>query len=461
MGVDLKVGASRLIGLSALWVFIFVYITFACTNISSYIRYICSQFLEYAPMTAVGSLIILAIITSGCFGVYLRLRQIQNVSRNRNTVPQDFVREVSLSDHQRAADYTIERTRFGIAELVFDTLISILWLTAWLSPLYLFVAHYSESSITRSVMVVLSFGIISHFLEMPFSLFNSFWIEEKFGFNRLTLKTFILDELKTSLLTCIIMIPALYAMFALLGALPDTWWIFSYATFMTLTVAMTVIYPTLIAPLFNKFTPMGEGATKERMESLLLKCGFESKGLFIMDASKRSAHGNAYFSGFGKGKRIVFFDTLLEKHTLEEIESILAHELGHFKYGHVFQIIVQSAVLAFIAFFAIYYAFSSGIISNWFNLQNDPGVVLIALLLAKEPISLILTPVLSWRSRKAEFEADDFARKIVGQEAMVSALTRLTRDNLASLTPDPLFAAFYFSHPPVPLRVAQLRIEVS
>jgi STE24 endopeptidase len=412
-------------------------------------------------MTAVGSLIILAIIMSGCFGVYLRLRQIQNVSRNRNTVPQDFVSEVSLSDHQRAADYTIERTRFGIAELVFDTLISILWLTTWLSPLYLFVAHYSESSITRSVMVVLSFGIISHFLEMPFSLFNSFWIEEKFGFNRLTLKTFILDELKTSLLTCIIMIPALYAMFALLGALPDTWWIFSYAIFMTLTVAMTVIYPTLIAPLFNKFTPMGEGATKERMESLLLKCGFESKGLFIMDASKRSAHGNAYFSGFGKGKRIVFFDTLLEKHTLEEIESILAHELGHFKYGHVFQIIVQSAVLALIAFFAIYYAFSSGIISNWFNLQNDPGVVLIALLLAKEPISLILTPVLSWRSRKAEFEADDFARKIVGQEAMVSALTRLTRDNLASLTPDPLFAAFYFSHPPVPLRVAQLRIEVS
>ena len=412
-------------------------------------------------MTAVGSLIILAIIMSGCFGVYLRLRQIQNVSRNRNTVPQDFVREVSLSDHQRAADYTIERTRFGIAELVFDTLISILWLTTWLSPLYLFVAHYSESSITRSVMVVLSFGIISHFLEMPFSLFNSFWIEEKFGFNRLTLKTFILDELKTSLLTCIIMIPALYAMFALLGALPDTWWIFSYAIFMALTVAMTVIYPTLIAPLFNKFTPMGEGATKERMESLLLKCGFESKGLFIMDASKRSVHGNAYFSGFGKGKRIVFFDTLLEKHTLEEIESILAHELGHFKYGHVFQIIVQSAVLALIAFFAIYYAFSSGIISNWFNLQNDPGVVLIALLLAKEPISLILTPVLSWRSRKAEFEADDFARKIVGQEAMVSALTRLTRDNLASLTPDPLFAAFYFSHPPVPLRVAQLRIEVT
>ncbi len=409
-------------------------------------------------MTPAGSLICVAIFMSGCFGVYLRLRQIQNVTRNRDAVPRDFMREVTLSDHQRAADYTIERTRFGIAESVFDTLTSIFWLTVWLSPLYPFVSNYVGSGITRSVIFVMSFGLISHFLEIPFSIFNSFWIEEKFGFNRLTAKTFILDEVKTSLITCVIAIPALYAMFALLNAFPDTWWIFSFAIFMTLTVAMTVIYPTLIAPLFNKFTPMGEGATKQRMESLLLKCGFESKGLFIMDASKRSAHGNAYFSGFGKGKRIVFFDTLLEKHTLDEIESILAHELGHFKYGHVFQIIFQSALIAFIGFFAIYYALSSGIISNWFNLQNDPGVVLIALLLAKEPVSLILTPVLSWRSRKAEFEADDFARKIVGQEAMISALTRLTRDNLASLTPDPLFAAFYFSHPPVPLRVAQLRI---
>ncbi|MEK4034690.1 M48 family metallopeptidase [Methylocystis sp. IM2] len=181
------------------------------------------------------------------------------------------------------------------------------------------------------------------------------------------------------------------------------------------------------------------------------------QGLYVMDASKRSAHGNAYFTGFGKAKRIVFFDTLLEKHTLDEIESILAHELGHFKFGHVRQMILQAAIIAFIGFAALYWAFGSETFAGWFGLPHDPGVVLIALLFAKEPVSHLLHPLLAARSRKNEFEADDFARRIVGKEPMISALTRLTRDNLATLTPDPLYAKFYFSHPPVPMRVAQLR----
>ena len=299
--------------------------------------------------------------------------------------------------------------------------------------------------------------MIGHFLELPFSYFNAFSLEEKFGFNRLTPKTFILDEAKSLALTAAIAVPALYAMFALLRALPDSWWLFAWIAFMGLTLAMTVIYPTVIAPMFNKFTPMTEGDTKSRMEALLEKCGFESKGLYVMDASTRSTHGNAYFSGFGKAKRIVFFDTLLEKHSLEEIESILAHELGHFKYGHVRQMILQSAIVAFVGFAALYWAFSSGDFTGWFGLPNDPGIVLTALMLAQEPIAHLLKPLLSGRSRKAEFEADDFARQIVGKEPMIAALTRLTRDNLASLTPDPLYARFYFSHPPVPVRVAQLR----
>jgi STE24 endopeptidase len=193
------------------------------------------------------------------------------------------------------------------------------------------------------------------------------------------------------------------------------------------------------------------------MESLLAKCGFESKGLFVMDASRRSAHGNAYFTGFGKAKRIVFFDTLLEKHSIEEIESILAHELGHFKFGHVRQMILQAALFFFIGFAVLYWAFGDPAFASWFGLPFDPGVVLVALLLAREPVSHLLHPLLAWRSRKNEFEADDFARRIVGREPMIAALTRLTRDNLATLTPDPLYATFYFSHPPVPVRVAQLR----
>lgn len=408
-------------------------------------------------MSAMGVVICVAIALSAALGVYLRMRQTANVERHREAVPADFVREVSLDDHRRAADYTIARTRFGMAETIYDAVVSILWLALWMAPLYAFVSHYIEPGLTRSVVFVAAVGVVGHFLEMPFSLANAFWLEERFGFNRLTPGTFVLDELKSGALALAIGTPLLYAMFALLRAMPDTWWLLAYVCFMALTIAMTVIYPTVIAPMFNKFTPMEDGSTKSRMEALLERCGFESKGLFVMDASKRSRHGNAYFSGFGKAKRIVFFDTLLEKHSLEEIESILAHELGHFKFGHVRQMILQAAVIAFIGFAALYWAFSSDTFAGWFGLPNDPGVVLIALLFAKEPISHLLTPLLAWRSRRNEFEADDFARQIVGKEPMISALTRLTRDNLATLTPDPLYAKFYFSHPPVPVRVAQLR----
>lgn len=408
-------------------------------------------------MTITGALVCLAILMSCGLGVYLRMRQIDAVARHSEAVPADFAGQVTLDDHRRAADYTIARTRFGIAETVSDALLSVAWLAFWLAPLYALVAGLIEPGLTRSVVFVCAFALIGHVLELPFSFFNAFRLEEKFGFNRLTPKTFALDEIKSLGLTAAIAVPALYAMFALLRALPDSWWLFAWVAFMALTLAMTVIYPTVIAPMFNTFTPMAEGDAKSRMEALLKKCGFESKGLYVMDASTRSSHGNAYFSGFGKAKRIVFFDTLLEKHSLDEIESILAHELGHFKHGHVRQMILQSAIVAFLGFAVLYWAFSTGDFTNWFGLPNDPGVVLVALILAQEPVAHLLKPLLSWRSRKAEFEADDFARQIVGNEPMISALTRLTRDNLASLTPDPLYARFYFSHPPVPVRVAQLR----
>jgi STE24 endopeptidase len=409
-------------------------------------------------MSAMGVLICVAIALSAALGVYLRKRQIDNVAANRDVVPADFAGQVTLDDHRRAADYTIARTRFGMAEKVYDGLISILWLAAWMAPLYALVSQFVDPGLTRSVAFVLAVGFAGHLLELPFSLANAFWLEERFGFNRLTLKTFLLDEIKSAALGVAIGAPLLYGMFWLLGALPETWWLIAYVGFMGFTIAMTIIYPTFIAPLFNKFTPMEEGSTRSRMEALLARCGFESNGLFVMDASRRSAHGNAYFTGFGKAKRIVFFDTLLEKHSLEEIESILAHELGHFKYGHVRQMILQAAILAFVGFAALYWAFGNSTFAGWFGLPNDPGVVLIALLFAKEPLSHVLTPLMAYSSRKNEFEADDFARRIVGKEPMISALTRLTRDNLATLTPDPLYAKFYFSHPPVPVRVAQLRV---
>jgi STE24 endopeptidase len=408
-------------------------------------------------MSLIGVLICVAIASSAALGVYLRKRQTDNVAANRDAVPRDFAREVTLEEHRRAADYTLARTRFGMGETLYDAILSILWLAAFMGPLYALISQAIEPGMTRSVVFVLAAGLISHLFELPFSLANAFILEERFGFNRLTPKTFVLDELKSLALGLGMAAPLLYGMFWLLGAFPDSWWLFAYVAFMALIIAMTVIYPTFIAPLFNKFTPLEEGSTKARMEALLQKCGFESNGLYVMDASKRSAHGNAYFTGFGKAKRIVFFDTLLEKHSLEEIESILAHELGHFKFGHVRQMLIQAALMAFAGFAVLYWAFGNATFAGWFGLPNDPGVVLVALLLAKEPLSHLLHPLLAYRSRKNEFEADDFARRIVGKEPMISALTRLTRDNLSTLTPDPLYATFYFSHPPVPVRVAQLR----
>ena len=406
-------------------------------------------------MSVMGVVICLAIAASAGLGVYLRLRQMAAVEVNRDQVPADFMREVTLDDHRRAAEYTIAKTEFSIVETIFDAAVSILWLALGLAPLYAAIAALIEPGLARSVLFVLVFGVFASLIDMPFAAARAFWLEERFGFNRLTATKFLVDQAKSGVLELALSTPLLFGMFWLLSVAPNTWWIIAYVAF--IAIAMTVIYPTVIAPLFNKFTPLEEGVMKRRMEALLAKCGFESKGLYVMDASTRSTHGNAYFSGFGKAKRIVFFDTLLEKHSPDEIESILAHELGHFKYGHVRQMLLQAAAIAFIGFAVLWWAFGTDVFAGWFGLPNDPGVVLVALLLAREPISHVLSPLLAWRSRRAEFEADAFARDLVGKEPMISALTRLTRDNLATLTPDPLYATFYFSHPPVPVRVAQLR----
>ncbi|QGM93156.1 M48 family metallopeptidase [Methylocystis rosea] len=408
-------------------------------------------------MSAMGVVICLVIAASAGLGVYLRMRQTATVEAHRDQVPPDFAQEVTLDDHRRAAEYTIAKTKFSVAETIFDAAMSIAWLALGLAPLYAAIAAFVEPGLVRSVLFVLVFGVIGSLIDMPFAAARAFWLEDRFGFNRLTPQKFLVDQAKSGALELAISTPLLFGMFWLLGAAPDTWWLIAYVVFIAIAIAMTVIYPTVIAPLFNKFSPLEDGAMKRRMEALLARCGFESKGLYVMDASTRSTHGNAYFSGFGKAKRIVFFDTLLEKHSPDEIESILAHELGHFKFGHVRQMLALAAAIAFVGFAVLWWAFGSDVFAGWFGLPNDPGVVLVALLLAREPISHVLSPLLAWRSRRAEFEADAFARDIVGKEPMISALTRLTRDNLATLTPDPLYATFYFSHPPVPVRVAQLR----
>ncbi|WOJ89173.1 M48 family metallopeptidase [Methylocapsa polymorpha] len=409
-------------------------------------------------MSLIVATIYLAIFLSGALGVYLKRRQAASVIAHRERVPVDFADQVSLEEHKRAADYTLARTRLDIIETIFDTVVAIVWLALLLAPVYALLAQIAPPGLSRSVAVVVCVAAVGYLLNLPFTIFSTFWLEARFGFNRTTPGIFLRDQVKGAALKLVLVVPLLYGLFALLRAMPNLWWLFGWAALMAIMIAMMVVYPAFIAPLFNKFTPMPDGPMKTRIEALLAKCGFESKGLFVMDASKRSAHGNAYFSGLGKAKRIVFFDTLLEKHTPEEIESILAHELGHYKLGHIAQLIAQSAALTFLGFAVLHWAFSAGGLANQFDLPDDPGLVLVIILTAMGPVLHLLSPLTSWLSRRAEFQADAFAKKMVGAQPMISALTRLSRDNLSTLTPDRLYALFYYSHPPVPLRIAQLKV---
>jgi STE24 endopeptidase len=400
--------------------------------------------------------IVAAIVLSGILGIYLLTRQAATVAANRERVPEGFAGAISGEEHKRAAAYTLARTRLAIVQTAFDTVTAVVWLTFLLGPLYALAARWIAPGMSRSVAVVVLFALIGRLLQLPYSIFSTFSLEARFGFNRATPAMFLMDRLKGVALALLLGVPLLYGLFWLLGVLPNLWWLIGWAAFMALMIAMTVIYPTFIDPLFNTFTPMPQGQLKASIEALLAKCGFESKWLYVMDASKRSTHGNAYFTGFGRAKRIVFFDTLLQNHTPEEILSILAHELGHYKLGHITQRIAETAVLTFFGFAVLHWAFAGGL-AGAFSLAADPGLVLIIILTAFGPVMHLLSPFTSFLSRRAEYQADSFAKAMTGAEPMISALTKLSRDNLSTLTPDELYALFYYSHPPVPLRVARLK----
>ncbi|MBU3889898.1 M48 family metallopeptidase [Methylosinus sporium] len=407
-------------------------------------------------MSFVAAVVYFALLASAGLGVYLKARQSRAASADRETPPAEFAAAVTMEEHRRAADYTVARMRLSVGETLIDAAISVAWLALLLGPLYALLAQFIAPGLTLSVAVVVAVAIVDHLLRLPLSLVETFGLEARFGFNRTTPSMFLLDEAKGAALWLLFFIPLLYGLFFAARFSPDYWWPAGFVAAVALLLAMTVIYPSVIAPMFNQFTPLEDAALKARMEELLARCGFQSGGLFVMDASTRSTHGNAYFSGFGKAKRIVFFDTLLRKHSADEILAILAHELGHYKFGHVRQRIFQAAGFLFIGFAALHLAFERGL-GGAFGLPNDPGIILVIALTAAAPILHLLSPLTNFLSRRAEFEADGFAKSIYGKEPMVSALTKLSRDNLATLTPDRLYALFYYSHPPAPIRIAALQ----
>jgi STE24 endopeptidase len=396
-------------------------------------------------------------VASSLLGCYLCRRQIDHVRSLRDSTPSDFAASVPIEEHRRAADYTMASAGMAGYKALYDGAIGLAWLLLLLSPLYLLVSRFVEPGLTRSVAIVAIFAAFSEIADWPFAFHKTFGLDARFGMNRQTLRGFFVDRLKTGLLELVVSVPMLYGMFWAFRAFPEHWWLIAFAGFMLFVVGVTALYPTLIAPLFNEFTPLPNDDLRARLEALLQKCGFAARGLFVMDASKRSTRSNAYFAGFGKAKRIVLFDTLLARHTPDEIESILAHELGHYKFGHVKKMMLTFAVIAFLGFAALHWAMRPQGLAPAFGFASDPGVAFVVVLIALEPIMHLLSPLLSWRSRLAEFEADAFAKEMVGEAPMISALTRLTRDNLATLTPDRLYTLFYYSHPPVPVRIAHLR----
>ncbi len=393
--------------------------------------------------------------------IYLSQRQISHIEQNRAEVPDSFADNISLEDHQKAADYTTAKVKFGRLPLIYDVALLLIWTIGggldWLDQNIL---AYDLNPIFTGIAVILIYSLISAALELPFSIYSTFVIEERFGFNRTTVKTFISDMIKGSALGLIIGLPLLYVILWLMEQSGEQWWIYTWLVISCFSLFMMWVYPTWIAPIFNKFEPLEEGETLNRITNLLERCGFNSNGIFILDGSKRSSHGNAYFSGFGRNKRIVFFDTLLKMLNDDELEAVLAHELGHFKKKHIMKGMIISFATTLIALAVLAWLMKA----EWFYTalgisQASTYMALLLFTLVMPVFTFIFQPLFSIFSRKNEFEADAFAAEQTDAKHLIHALVGLYRENASTLTPDPLYSAFYDSHPPAPVRIAHLNAQ--
>ncbi|MGV3742638.1 MAG: M48 family metallopeptidase [Burkholderiaceae bacterium] len=393
---------------------------------------------------------------------WLGSRHIRHVLRHRNQVPAQFEQKIPLAAHQKAADYAIAKTKFGLVSLLINSAVligfTLLGGLQWLSVKILGV---TGPGMAYQLALLAGFAVVSGIIDLPFSYYRQFVLEQKFGFNKMTPGLFVTDLVKGALLGAAIGLPLAWVILTLMEKSGDLWWLYAWLVWTGFQLLMLVLYPSVIAPLFNKFTPLADDSLRSRIESLMKRVGFASKGLFVMDGSKRSAHGNAYFSGFGAAKRIVFFDTLISRLAPEEIEAVLAHELGHFKLKHIIKrIVIMFAVslgfLALLGYLKNQVWFYTGLgVEPMLGISND-AMALILFMLALPVFTFLFAPLTSISSRKHEFEADAFAAKHSNAQDLVSALVKLYEDNASTLTPDPLHSAFYDSHPPASVRINRL-----
>ena len=392
--------------------------------------------------------------------LWLAQRHLAYIASHRDRVPDAFAGQISLASHQKGADYTSAKTRFSMLSILFDAVLLFgFTLAGGIEKISELSQHWFSQPLTQGMATIVIALLISSLLEAPFNIYSTFAIEGRFGFNHMTFGLYVADALKGLLIGAVLGLPLLAGVLWLMERMGAYWWLYVWGVWVLFNLLILFIYPAFIAPLFNKFSPLKDEATKSRIEALLARCGFTSSGLFVMDGSKRSAHGNAYFTGFGKTKRIVFFDTLLEHLNIEEIEAVLAHELGHFKHRHVMKRIVSTFAIS-LAFLWLLGALMQ---TSWFyqglGVSTPSTANALLLLFMTMPLfSFLLAPVMSAYSRKHEFEADSYAVKQTNSRDLVNALVKLYQDNAATLTPDPLYSKFYDSHPPASIRIAHLEV---
>jgi STE24 endopeptidase len=391
---------------------------------------------------------------------WLALRQARHVRAHRDSVPAEFTGFVPIEAHRKAADYTLDKQRIGIVEtiVVEGALLLALTLGGGVAAIDRLSVSAFGSGHARDLATVFGVMLATTAVGLPFDLYRTFVIEARHGFNRTTLGVFLVDQLKGALLTIALGTPLLLAVFWLVGTAGTYWWLYTWVAWIAFTLLLVMIFPRWIAPLFNRFTPLEEGDLRRRIEALIERCGFHTDGLFVMDGSKRSSHGNAYFTGFGTNKRIVFFDTLLERLTPAEIEAVLAHELGHFARGHIPRLLTVRFILALLLLAVLGWLYREPAFHEALRLDEAHiGAILAGFALVIPVFTFPFQPLASIVARRQEYEADAFAAQHASAGDLVSALAKLYRDNASTLTPDPLHSLVYDSHPPAALRIDHLK----
>ena len=406
---------------------------------------------------------LLALIISSSVQFWLAKRQADYVAAHRFAVPDAFKTKVPLAAHQKAADYSQAKLKLGNSDGVIG-IIALLLLTlgGGINWAFEYWPTVVSSPLIAGVAATASIFLIMTLVELPTSLYQTFVIEEKFGFNKSTIQQFIKDQLLQLVLGAAIGLPILALILWVMDNVGPLWWLWAWAIIMGFSLLMSWLYPTVIAPLFNKFTPMAEGSLKDRIQGLLARCGFNSQGIFIMDGSKRSGHGNAYFTGMGNNKRIVFFDNLVASLDDEELEAVLAHELGHFKCKHVVKMLIATAVMSLISLAVLGWLIDQ----DWFYTglgvaieQKSHAAALFLFMLVSSTFTFFMQPISAYFQRQFEFEADDFASSHARADKLISGLVKLYEENANTLTPDPLYSAFHYSHPPAAIRIAHLETK--